>query len=111
MITKNMNGIAWMAGMVSLLAILGCATRHPVPLELQEKVLSFLEDGRTPKEEVLLKLGEPSGQQFEREKILTYRMTLTEGEGLITTRPAGLWASGTGCSLHQPGGCSAGRGP
>lgn len=36
-------------------------------------LLDFLADGKTPREEVALKLGQPSGK-FERENILTYRL-------------------------------------
>jgi len=46
----------------------------------QQKWLPFIEDGKTTKEEVLLKLGEPSGQ-FEGGRIFTYPMTFSEEEG------------------------------
>jgi hypothetical protein len=85
----NRWNVAMRAGGVALfLGLIGCATQHPVPLKTQEELLSFLEDGKSAKEGVILKLGQPTGQ-FEGEKILTYRMTLTEEEGLVATRPAG----------------------
>lgn len=47
---------------------------------IQQKWLPFIEDGKTTKEEVLLKLGIPSGQ-FEGERILVYKMSFVEKEG------------------------------
>jgi hypothetical protein len=59
-----------------------------VPAKTQEELLSFLEDGASTKESVLLKLGQPSGQ-FEGENILTYRMTVSDETGLVVTCAAG----------------------
>ena len=47
---------------------------------IQQKWLPFIEDGKTTKEEVLLKLGIPSAQ-FEGERILVYKMSFDEKEG------------------------------
>jgi len=47
---------------------------------IQQKWLPFIEDGKTMKDEVLLKLGKPSGQ-FEGGRILTYPITFSEEEG------------------------------
>jgi hypothetical protein len=47
--------------------------------------LQFLKDGKTTREDVLLKLGEPSGQ-FEGERILTY-ILLTDNEGKLHVLP------------------------
>lgn len=47
---------------------------------IQQKWLPFIEDGKTTKEEVVLKLGIPSGQ-FEGERILVYKMSFVEKEG------------------------------
>jgi hypothetical protein len=55
---------------------------EPTPL-LQSRWLPYLEDGRTTKEEVLLKLGIPSAQ-FEGERILTYRLALNDETGFMT---------------------------
>ena len=47
---------------------------------IQQKWLPFIKDGKTTKEEVLLKLGMPSAQ-FEGERILIYKMMFDEKEG------------------------------
>jgi hypothetical protein len=67
-----------------LLTWFGCATPTlQVPTRDQEsKWIAFLEDGKTTREDVLLRLGLPSGQ-FEGQRILTYRMMLSEKEGLV----------------------------
>ena len=61
------------AGPAILLALLlvGCSTT--TPLRGRADLLDFLADNQTTKEEVLLKLGQPSAQ-FQTEKILTYRL-------------------------------------
>jgi hypothetical protein len=53
------------------LALAGCAT--PAPLKGRADLLEFLAAGKTTREEVVLKLGQPSGK-FERENIITYRL-------------------------------------
>ena len=54
-----------------VLTLVGCATAPP--LKGRADLLDFLADGKTSREEVALKLGQPSGK-FERENILTYRL-------------------------------------
>ncbi len=51
--------------------LVGCATT--APLKGRADLLDFLLDGKTAREEVVLKLGQPSGK-LEREDILTYRL-------------------------------------
>lgn len=51
----------------------GCAAEPIKPVELREKVEVELVDGRTTREQVLLKFGEPSAQ-FEGGRIFTYRV-------------------------------------
>lgn len=51
--------------------LVGCATT--VPLKGHADLLDFLADGKTAREEVAPKLGQPSGK-LERESILTYRL-------------------------------------
>ena len=51
----------------------GCATTES--LRGRSDLLDFLADGRTTREEVLLKLGQPSAQ-FQHENILTYRLNI-----------------------------------
>jgi hypothetical protein len=57
-----------------------CAHIQVVDKSIQEKWLPFIEDGKTTKDEVLLKLGRPSGQ-FEGGRILTYTMSFSEEDG------------------------------
>lgn len=67
----------------------GCAT----PRLLADKIsLEFLEDGKTSKQMVILKLGQPSGT-FDGEKIVTYRIGSEEEEKgyFLRNRQAG-WA-------------------
>jgi hypothetical protein len=49
--------------------------------------LDFLEDGKTTKEAVILKLGPPSGT-FEGEKIVTYRLGKTQEGYFVSDRLA-----------------------
>ena len=57
--------------LILALVFTGCATT--APLKGRADLLDFLADGRTAREEVVLKLGQPSGR-FERENIITYRL-------------------------------------
>jgi len=63
---------------------LGCAAQkyYEPDIELQNTSLSYLEVGKTTKEEVLIKLGIPSAQ-FEGERILTYRMMSDKEQGVL----------------------------
>ncbi len=67
-----------------LLTWCGCATPtlQVVPQDIDTKWLAYLEEGKTTKEDVLLRLGLPAAQ-FEGERILTYRMMLSDEEGLV----------------------------
>jgi hypothetical protein len=60
----------------------GCAT----PPNARTDLLAFLEAGRTTREEVLLKLGQPSGS-FEQDRILTYRIGQYGEQGYYVTSP------------------------
>ena len=51
----------------------GCVAVPPTPAEFEQKSLAYLQDGKSTREDLLLRLGEPSGQ-FESQRILTYRM-------------------------------------
>jgi hypothetical protein len=64
-----------------IIMLASCATPHiqptdPKPL-LNSKLLGFIQDGVTTREEVVLKLGTPSAQ-FEGEKILTYQLRIDQ---------------------------------
>jgi hypothetical protein len=66
----------------SLLFVACAPTLQQVaPNEAKQKWLPFLENGKTTKEEVLLKLGIPS-TQFQGERIFTYRL-VTDGTELM----------------------------
>ena len=83
--TKKINFTHLLLGVIIyflfVFLIAGCAGHiMTVDKNIQQKWLPFIEDGKTTKEEVLLKLGMPSGQ-FEGERIFTYQMTFSEKEG------------------------------
>ena len=62
----------------------GCATPTIKALEpgaVRDSYLPFLKDGRTTREQVLLKLGAPSAQ-FEGGRILTYAFRLDDDDRL-----------------------------
>lgn len=68
---------------VALLVPLACAhATRPADTEISRQWLGYLQDDKTTKEEVLLKLGLPTAQ-FEGERILTWRLMLHAGEGLV----------------------------
>ncbi len=61
----------------------GCAPKYQIVDEEVETIwFPYLQDGKTTKEDVLLRLGLPTAQ-FEGEKILTYRLMLSSNEGLV----------------------------
>lgn len=61
----------------------GCATPRIKPIDRGYffNNLQFLINGTTTREDVLLKLGEPSGR-FEGERILTYMLSIDSNKGL-----------------------------
>ena len=65
--------------------VAGCASA-PVG---QGDLLDFVQDGRTTKEDVLLKLGEPNAL-FENASILTYRLSQDE-KGWVVLGPTKGW--------------------
>jgi hypothetical protein len=67
----------------------GCATPKIKPIEKTDfsDRLQFLVNGITTREDVLLKLGEPSGR-FEGERILTYMLSIDDNKDLrVLPRP------------------------
>ena len=68
-------------GFLILLLLSGCAeTRlQTVDDSILQQQLALLEDGKTTKQDILLKFGIPSSQ-FEGEKILTYRLRFNQKE-------------------------------
>lgn len=73
---------------VALAAILmgmlgaGCVTTP----NARQDLLNFMEPGRTTREEVLLRLGQPSAS-FEKEKIFTYRLGQYGEQGYYIISP------------------------
>ena len=68
-------------GLMILLAVSGCAETklQTVDDSILQQQLSSLEDGKTSKQDILLKFGIPSSQ-FEGERILTYRLRFNTNE-------------------------------
>jgi len=67
----------------------GCATPRIKPINKGDfsDRLKFLINGTTTREDVLLKLGEPSGR-FEGERILTYMLSIDDNKDLrVFPRP------------------------
>lgn len=59
------------------LMLVGCATTQ---IKGRADLLEFLVDGKTTKEEAMIKLGQPAGE-FEKEKIFTYRLGFNSRNG------------------------------
>ena len=62
------------------LILLGCAAPRPVGPIPDKELLDFLEEGKTTKQMVFERLGQPSGT-YENNKILTYRIESEDGKG------------------------------
>lgn len=65
---------------LTFLLLLGCATPSPVGPIPDKELLDFLEEGKTIKQTVFGKLGQPSGT-YENNRILTYRIGSEDGKG------------------------------
>ncbi len=66
---KHAGVVAWLLATLLTVWLTGCATVPGASPDL----LKFLQLGQTTREDVILKLGQPSGA-FEHERILTYRI-------------------------------------
>ena len=68
-------------GFLILLLLSGCAETKLQTLDdsVLQQQLALLEDGKTTKQDILLKFGIPSCQ-FEGERILTYRLRFNQKE-------------------------------
>ena len=66
-------------GFLILLLLSGCAETKLQTLDdsVLQQQLALLEDGKTTKQDILLKFGIPSSQ-FEGERILTYRLRFNQ---------------------------------
>jgi len=67
---------------IVLLWVSACATDVP---HGDRTLLDFLHDGTTSREEIILRLGQPSAT-FESEKIVTYRVGGRKDEGYMISR-------------------------
>ncbi len=88
---------------LSILA--GCAPEQVAKIAADAKereLLAFLVDGKTRKEEVLTRLGLPTGT-FEGERILTYRMMLHSEKGFVPIHLTGLQADVSSVAIHLAG--------
>lgn len=91
--------------LATALAGLACATPHlqmEDPATLLDGPLAFIADGATTREEVILRLAEPSAR-FEADRILTYALTVDrDGKWHLApppqTPPSAFreWPAGTG---------------
>ena len=66
---------------VSMLAA-GCAENQMHRADIEHGPLQFVKDGVATREQILLKLGEPTGQ-FEGGRILTYRLSPDAHGGVV----------------------------
>ena len=82
-INKNIVLVSVFPFIFMALLNVGCATPRIKPIDKMDfsDRLSFLINGVTTREEVLLKLGEPSGR-FEGERILTYMLSIDNNKKL-----------------------------
>lgn len=71
-LSRSSNAAPICCAVVLSVFLAGCAS---TPLKGQPDLLNFVADGKTSKEEALLKLGAPSAK-FSGERILTYRLGL-----------------------------------
>ena len=83
---KTNNNIAFVSVIlfvITTLLTLGCATPRIQPINKNDfsDSLQFLINGETTREEVLLKLGEPTGR-FESDRILTYMLSIDTNKKL-----------------------------
>jgi hypothetical protein len=86
----GIDKITKIAAYLLLPLLVGCVTTSPPTERTAEKTFQeFLEDGKTSKQMVILKLGQPSGT-FEGERILTYRIGRDEKGYLVLDRQARL---------------------
>ena len=97
-----------LSSLVLILIVASCATRRTPHIQptgtkfiSNSKLLGFIQDGITTREEVVLKLGTPSAK-FEGEKILTYQLRVDKAENwdLVypqVSEPFGfrVWREGT----------------
>lgn len=79
--------------MVAAVMLVACADAPPLG---RQDLLDFLQDGLTRREEVRIRLGEPSSH-YEGERILAFRLGTDRG-GYVLVKPGSNW-SGVGYNL------------
>lgn len=94
----------YVSALLATILAIGCATPKVQPADPQglftSDLLSFLVDGATTREQVVLKLGIPSAQ-VEGEKILMYQLKVDEKGNWHLVAPR--WNTGTGLRAWNPG--------
>ena len=95
------------SAMAFIILVAGCATPKVQPADPQRlfksELLSFVQDGVTTREEVVLKLGIPS-TKLEGEKILMYQLRADQDGKWHLVAP--LWNVSTGVRAWREGTCS-----
>ena len=88
---------------VSLLTLVGCgaALQQVVPDESRQTLLPYLKDGKTTKQEIIERLGQPS-RQFQGGRILTYRLGQLSECGHWSCEDKGLRAIEAGVTWDKP---------
>lgn len=66
----------------------GCAT--PVIYGADPRLLEFLQDGTSTRDEIMLALGQPSAT-FQQERVLTYRLGEDAKQGYFIVQPGSSW--------------------
>ena len=81
-----------LALIVVLIGLAACAGAPKISVaEADRKYLDYLKVGQTTREEVISRLGAPAAV-FENERILTYRLGLTDDRGFVNSyRPWGSY--------------------
>ena len=87
---------------LSLLMLVGCGAtlQQVVPDKSRQTLLPYLEDGKTTKQEIIERLGQPS-RQFQGGRILTYRLGQLRECGWFCD-DKGLRAIETGVTWNKP---------
>lgn len=99
---------------LALSFLAGCAPERVAEIAADAKereLLAFLVDGKTRKDEVLSRLGKPTGT-FEDGRILTYRMVLHSEKGFVPfVRFVGLQLDSGYAARAQQGGMQRSHAP
>jgi hypothetical protein len=66
----------------------GCAT--PAIYGADPRLLEFLQDGASTRDEIMLALGQPSAT-FQQERVLTYRLGEDAKQGYFIVQPGSSW--------------------